>query len=146
MVQQVSNSNLLIDFETLLGSEYTKIDFKITIHSNAYFSGGAYMQTSSFTEADLYLKFYIDQMVLSQDPPIDVFSIIEHKITDMIYFAGGDYYQRQAEPFRDKHPMLLSYTLKLPDYEGFLQKVHQLALKKIDQEFTKALESKLLED
>jgi hypothetical protein len=136
---------ILTDLEVVLGSKYTKIQYSVSVQNTSYSYGAAYMQIAQ-SQTEFYIKFFVDQKALIDSPSIDIFTQVEHKVTDMLYFTGGAYFQRVVDPFRDKYPTLLHYTLKLENYNDFIQKLHQLARSISDKEFTKALEGKLFED
>lgn len=144
MAVQVNNPEILTALETVLGAPYSKIKFNLSItdHNDDYGAGSVYMGTTT----ELFLIFYIDQMIMMKSPPPDVFSEIERKIHDMLAVVDGVFTQREVKPFRDKNPMTIEYTLKLESYNNFIDRLNRLARHKADKEFSKALESKLSED
>ncbi len=135
------------DLKNLLECEFTQLEFSIEVrnnHTEIWSRHGTTNLTSVSETANLYLTFYIDQMItLSKE---DVFSQIERRIADMCCHVNGTFLNRNIQPYDTTKTFKVSYTIKLANITQFYNEVKKLASKKLDKDFEKVLEASLQED
>jgi hypothetical protein len=102
--------------------------------------GACNMKTGP-TIAELELRFFIDQM--SERPTLLILGDLENRITQFISQVNGVYLSRNVEIGERK---VVDYKFRLNDYDSFYESLTLLSRKRLDKEFTEALESKLSED
>ena len=149
MAQQVNNPTINKDLRTILGSDEIRFSTTLSVRSHSdlqYTMGGGQIATHTGPPTvELTVELYLNQASNILDREFD-FHKVEARLTTAVNVMDGRFMQRVIEPFRDDNPLKVLYVFRLKDVETSLYNLHQYALTQVDQEFTAALESKLLED
>lgn len=95
------------------------------------------------SSADLELRYFIDQ--LDKRPMIIIAMELEAKIARFSAEVHAMFVNRNVhEDYNGTK--IIDYTLKLHGYDDFMDSLQRLARKRVDRDFTIALEAKLSED
>jgi len=126
----------------MLGTEDTRLQWEIYTQYDPR-PVGTYFTHQAIEPASLRLTFYINQM--SRKNIDTIYGEIELKISRFLSEAGGVFYNRNVS-YESCGPNLVEYLVKISNVEVFQQLLETGHQKRIDAEFTQALEAKLAED
>lgn len=99
--------------------------------------------TGGAAHAELELRFFVDQ--LDKRPMIIIAMELEARIARFAEQVHGMFVNRNVHENYDG-TRIIDYTINLNSYDAFVDSLQKLARKRVDGEFTVALESKLSED
>lgn len=145
--QLENNVNIENEIAAQIELEFVKL-VSVGIHVNTnihevWSLHGPIQQPLGPVSAELELRFYVDQIERRPNPIL--LGELEKKIGRFISETNGSFNGRHLhEDFNGTK--ILDYKLKLHNYETFIETLNRLSRKRIDKEFTKALEAKLSED
>lgn len=143
LVQQ--ESNLTPALVKILSTEDALLaSFNISIDSNMQsFSSmnGTYGMSMGPASVDMSLTYYLNQMADNKKTLSD----LEKTIAPFLKETKGAFTGRNVEQDINGKTVV-NYRLKLTDFEKFSKTANELYIKRMDAEFTAALEAKLLED
>lgn len=141
MDQQVNK-----DLNECISDEDVKIEHSISIQENLvdmHHLGGHAAIFSGPPDITLTLNVYFNQKSY-QD--MNLVERTEKSVSEIIQGVEGRFMSRHVYPFRSDSTCKIVYVVKLLDYEDFQVKLHNLALSKMDREFTEAFETKITEN
>lgn len=126
--------------QKLLSLPFAKLgEFNINVRMNDLYSLHG-MVSHSPISADLKLEFYIDQL----SSATNAHEILEQHLAYFLETTSGAFTGRSLNYGRDNE--VVTYMIKVYDYNQFLDNVYKAYNHLIDKEFTQALEAKLSED
>lgn len=98
--------------------------------------------------SSLYLRFYVNQLAIIEPQQREqIFLQLERDISLLLKRTNGSFMSRAETKNSDfTNPTYsIDYVISFENYEEFIAGTEELALHKLNKEFTSILESKLLE-
>lgn len=144
-LRENNDYNIANDLNMVFGEPWLTISHSLAVQSDVDVDQTRNVFSKMTADTiELSLTFFIDQKLAPSSK--NALGIIDDRLALMLQQVEGKFVQRIVQPFERKNTHKVSYTIRLPDFDNFTEKLHQYALTQVDKEYAEVLEAELSKD